>query len=123
MNTLAELVDNSGLVDLPLKGSKFMWSNCRESSTMCRLDCILTSPHILQLIPRLVLQVLPKSISDHNPLFLFIDGFKSGPKSFKFFNYCMENTNFNNMILASLSKSKGSGIGLILRKSKVAIKA
>ncbi|KAK8702438.1 hypothetical protein V6N13_020793 [Hibiscus sabdariffa] len=51
MNALQDFIENAGLVDLSLKGSKFTWRNYRESVTPCRLDRILVSPELIQLFP------------------------------------------------------------------------
>ncbi|KAK8691361.1 hypothetical protein V6N13_074872 [Hibiscus sabdariffa] len=116
MKALADFIDNTSLIDLPLVGSKFTWSNLRESATMCRLDRILVSPEILELLPGLTLQALPKSISDHNPILAYVEKYKSGPRPFKFFNHWMEDDGFNELITNSLTKLRGSGINFIIKK-------
>ncbi|KAK8518199.1 hypothetical protein V6N12_017356 [Hibiscus sabdariffa] len=53
MRALAEFIDGNGLLDIPLSGSKFTWSNFRECATQCRLDRLVVSPEIIQLLPNL----------------------------------------------------------------------
>ncbi|KAK8681060.1 hypothetical protein V6N13_053467 [Hibiscus sabdariffa] len=122
MRTLAEFIKKTGLVDLPLLGSKFTWSNLRESATICRLDRVLVSADILVKFLGVSLQALPKSISDHNPIMVYVESFKSEPRPFKFFNHWMEDARFNELITDSLKKLRGSGIGFIMRKSRAITK-
>ncbi|KAK8533942.1 hypothetical protein V6N13_028381 [Hibiscus sabdariffa] len=85
MSALDEFIDDSGLVNLSLVGSRFTWSNLRDRVTMCRLDRVLVSTEVLSLIPGLTLKALPKSLSDHNPILVTAECFKSDPKPFKIF--------------------------------------
>ncbi|GMI90230.1 hypothetical protein HRI_002692300 [Hibiscus trionum] len=94
MRALREFILNIGLVDLPLIGSKFTWSNFRENTTLCRLDRVLISLKILHMALGTCLHSLPKLIFDHNPLFLTAENFKAGPRPFKLFNHWVDNVDF-----------------------------
>ncbi|EOY08729.1 Uncharacterized protein TCM_023829 [Theobroma cacao] len=61
------------LVDLPLSGGLFTWSDNRDDPTKCRLDRFLLSSKIVLQFPSLVQKVLPRSTSSHNPISLAVD--------------------------------------------------
>ncbi|GMI87151.1 hypothetical protein HRI_002384400 [Hibiscus trionum] len=122
MRALDFFIDSNGLIDIPLSGAMFTWSNFRESATQCRLDRLLVSSDILQLLPNMKKEALPKSISDHNPILAKVGKFESGPRPFNIFNHWLKDVSFNAMLKGSFDKLRGSGINNILRGSKVFIK-
>ncbi|KAK9029912.1 hypothetical protein V6N11_031354 [Hibiscus sabdariffa] len=89
----------------------------REVVTLCRLERFMVSLDIIAMLPGLSLKALPKSISDHNPIMVYVKSFKSGPRPFKCFNNWMDDDRFNSLITDTLKKVRGSGIGCIMRKS------
>ncbi|KAK8492938.1 hypothetical protein V6N11_018755 [Hibiscus sabdariffa] len=122
MRVLNEFIERTRMIDLPLLGSKFTWSNMREVATMCRLGRVMVSPDIIVNLPSVSLQALPKSISDHNSIMVYVERFKSGSRPFKFFSHWMDDDRFNSLITDTLKKIKGSGIGFVIRKSREVMK-
>ncbi|KAK3226982.1 hypothetical protein Dsin_006844 [Dipteronia sinensis] len=54
------------VIDIPLRGIPFTWSNHRVEESWARLDWFLISPIMLSWFPNLSQRGLPGSISDHN---------------------------------------------------------
>ncbi|XP_058103363.1 uncharacterized protein LOC131246914 [Magnolia sinica] len=63
MKQFSDWIKEEELVDLPILGARFTWSNGRESPTMCRLD---------------------RTTSDHHPISLEVVEQNWGPKPFRF---------------------------------------
>ncbi len=64
------VVNDLGLLDLPIQNRSFTWSNGRANPTLERLDRVLISRDWLSLFPRSTLRALPRLRSDHTPLLL-----------------------------------------------------
>ncbi|KAK2651331.1 hypothetical protein Ddye_018820 [Dipteronia dyeriana] len=75
------------LVDIPLHGMKFTWSNNRIREAWAILDRFLLSQSILLWFPNLVQRGLPRSLSDHNPIMIGDTSKMWGPPPFQFFNW------------------------------------
>lgn len=58
------------LVDLPLVGAKFTWSNHQDPPIMTRLDKFLVSVDGLDLFPKVSQVTLPKLVLDHFPIII-----------------------------------------------------
>ncbi|GMJ15548.1 hypothetical protein HRI_005224000 [Hibiscus trionum] len=119
-------IQESQLVDLPLSGGSFTWSNNRDPPTFIRLDRFLVGVKVLSDFPLLCQLLLPKSISDHNPIGLEVVSNVGGPRPFKLYNYLMEESGFSDLVEAAFSKAnirKGKvGLQRILRDLKGDIK-
>ncbi|KAL4320202.1 hypothetical protein GQ457_18G015870 [Hibiscus cannabinus] len=68
MREFSDFIETMSLVDIPLSGGRFTWSNFREDPSFSRLDRFLISAEVLMLWSDVIQSILPKSISDHNPL-------------------------------------------------------
>ena len=58
------------LVDFPLGGARFTWSNHQSSPSLSRLDKFLIASDLVELFPQVCQIALPKSTSDHCPILL-----------------------------------------------------
>ncbi|XP_026405470.1 uncharacterized protein LOC113300482 [Papaver somniferum] len=72
------------LIDLPLKGARFTWSNGQSNPVMCRLDKFLISPSFEQHFPFVSQLAKARPTSDHIPLLLDISDPSWGPSPFRF---------------------------------------
>ncbi|KAK2657881.1 hypothetical protein Ddye_010933 [Dipteronia dyeriana] len=85
-----EFILRAKVIDIPLHGLKFTWSNNRDVESWARLDIFLISPNFLSWFPSLVQRRHNKSVSDHNPISIGDSVDDWGPKSFRFFNGWLE---------------------------------
>ncbi|KAE8673291.1 RNA helicase family protein isoform 2 [Hibiscus syriacus] len=122
----SNFVLNLNLMGLPLVGGRFTWCNNREAPTWIRLDQFLLSGAFFQVFPKVIQKVLPKSLSDHNPILLNEDLKNWGPKPFRFFNYLLEEDGFNGVVQNAVYDLKREnarrGMPSILQGTKKAIK-
>uniref|UniRef100_A0A2N9HZL3 Endonuclease/exonuclease/phosphatase domain-containing protein n=1 Tax=Fagus sylvatica TaxID=28930 RepID=A0A2N9HZL3_FAGSY len=88
MNDFSEFIFSLGLMDIPLKGGKFTWSNNCTTPAMSRID------HY----PTVVQKRLPKLLSDHFPILLECGKFLRGKRPFRFENMCLKAEGFGEMV-------------------------
>ena len=84
MRKFAEIVDDLGLVDLPLQGGEFTWNGGHNNQAWARLDRFLVSPSWLDQFNGITQSRLPRPISDHFPITLVGGGIRRGPTPFRF---------------------------------------
>ncbi|KAL4362963.1 hypothetical protein GQ457_04G017400 [Hibiscus cannabinus] len=116
----------TGLVDLPLKGGTFTWSNLRDPPTLVRLDRFLVSLNFLESFQALEQLLLGKSLSDHNAIALINMVYHWGQRPFKFFNYHLDDPGFVDMVskylLSAVGESRKMGVQKVLKRAKGIIK-
>ncbi|KAK3221461.1 hypothetical protein Dsin_008486 [Dipteronia sinensis] len=78
------------VVDIPLIGSSFTWTNSRERAAWERLDRFLFLPEFLVWYPSLVQKCLGRSMSDHIAICIRESKVNWGPTSFRFYNWWLE---------------------------------
>ncbi|KAL4318179.1 hypothetical protein GQ457_18G008490 [Hibiscus cannabinus] len=122
MTDFSNFIDELKLIDLPASGGKFTWSNLREEPSFSRLDRFLISPEIIECWPSIIQQILPRGISDHNPITLSTPTSQWGPKPFKWFDLWFDDKELVYQLKATCHKSKGNGIMTMLRQCKSASK-
>ncbi|RVW92931.1 LINE-1 reverse transcriptase-like [Vitis vinifera] len=83
MKKFAEIVDDLGLVDLPLQEGDFTWNGGHNNQAWARLDRFLVSRSWLDQFSGITQSRLPRPISDHFPIML-VGGIEvRGSASFK----------------------------------------
>ena len=82
-----EIISNTGLVEIPLKGRAYTWSNMQDQPLLQQLDWVFTSTAWTLKFPHTMATTTSRYISDHAPCQLSIE--TSVPKSsiFRFENY------------------------------------
>lgn len=90
MRDFIEFGNNMELIDMPMCGRKFTWSNYQERAIQSRLDRFLLSQQWLDRF-KLVQQGIHRPISDHCPVVLFDDGRDWGPRLFRFMDAWLSN--------------------------------
>ncbi|GMI98534.1 hypothetical protein HRI_003522700 [Hibiscus trionum] len=118
----SQFIEDLSLVDIPLKGSYFTWSNHRGVPSFSRLDRFLLSVDFLNSWPNLLQVSFPKGISDHNPIGLTLMEEHWGPRPFKWFDYLGEDRKYTDMIKKRCTENEGKGISIVLRNCKEATK-
>ena len=66
IRTFTSFLSKANVVDLPLQGMSFTWTNSRETAAWSRLDRFLISPSLPLNFLDLIQCRLPKGVSDHN---------------------------------------------------------
>jgi hypothetical protein len=94
MEEFSDFIDGQTLVDLPLKGGKYTWCNGSANPSMSRIDRVLVSSDWEEHYPDVVQKLMPRPISDHNPLLLEAGGMARGKSSFKFENMWLKAPGF-----------------------------
>jgi hypothetical protein len=82
----ADFISSCGLVDPPLKGGQFTWSNSREKEAMSRIDRFLYTAAWEDQFPSITQRRLPRLLSDHFPLLLECGQLQLGKQPFHFEN-------------------------------------
>ncbi|RVX06495.1 hypothetical protein CK203_023651 [Vitis vinifera] len=86
MRKFAEIVDDLGLVDLPLQGGEFTWNGGHNNQAWARLDRFLVSLSWVDQFSGITQSRLPRPVSDHFPMTLVGGGIRQGPVPFRFEN-------------------------------------
>ncbi|KAK3218713.1 hypothetical protein Dsin_012683 [Dipteronia sinensis] len=66
MRNFRWFIDTAKVIDIPLHGISFTWSNNRENASWSRLDRFLCSSEFFVRFPNLIQKGLNKCLSDHN---------------------------------------------------------
>ncbi|KAK3206923.1 hypothetical protein Dsin_020969 [Dipteronia sinensis] len=108
-----------GVVDLPLHGCSFTWSNNRAKEGWVRLDRFLISPYILSWFPNLRQKGLPRSLSDHNAILIGDSTLDWRPCPFCFYNWWLEDNELMKDTLRSWKECKSGRTKSFKLASKV----
>ncbi|XP_077215867.1 uncharacterized protein LOC143850510 [Tasmannia lanceolata] len=95
---MSELIVDGELIDLPLEGAKFTWTNNQERVVQSRIDRILISKECDDLYTSISQRALPRPISDHNPLLLELGEFSGAPTPFQWDMALCEDLEFDGKI-------------------------
>jgi exonuclease III len=93
-----EAISNLGLVELPLKGRKFTWSNMQQEPLLERLDWFFTSSSWTLSYPSTLVFPLVKPTSDHVSCVIAIGTKIPKAKIFRFENYWLEHSDFKQVV-------------------------
>ena len=83
-----------GVVELPLHGQRFTWSNKQLSPLLERLDCFFTLQSWTNTFPNTFVSTLTMETSDNSPCLISIKTTILKGKIFRFENYLMEHEQF-----------------------------
>ena len=98
MRRFAQIIDDLGLVDFPLQGGSFTWSEGLNNQSWVRLDRFLATPSWLDQYSRVYQRRLSRPTSDHFPVLLEGGGLRRGPSPFKFENMWLKAEGFKDLI-------------------------
>lgn len=93
-----EWVDKLDLVDIPLMGSRWTWSNTRNNLAWSRIDQFLISNISLMQLAGFNQNVLHRPISDHFLLCIVPDGIFWGLGPFRLDNKWIKVEEFRNLV-------------------------
>lgn len=93
-----EAISNLGLVELPLKGRNYPWSNMRDDPLLVKLDWCFTSFNWTLEFPDSEALPLAKTTSDHVPYVIKVGTNIPRPQIFRFENHWMDRPGFEELI-------------------------
>lgn len=96
-----EAISNLGLVELPLHGRKFSWSNMQECPLLEKLDWFFTSASRLISFPETTVLPLARPVSDHLPCMIKIGTNIPKSKVFRLENYWFKHSSFKDIVTAT----------------------
>jgi hypothetical protein len=95
MREFTDFIFSMGLLDLPMDGGNFTWSNARSRS---RLDRFLCSPLLADHFSRIAQRHLPRFLSDHFPILLSCGFMQKRQSPFRFQNMWLKSEGFHNRV-------------------------
>lgn len=90
-----EAISSLGLVEIPLHGRKFTWTNKQHPPLLERLDWFFSSNAWTLSYPHAIAKALVMETSDHWPCVIEIKTSIPKGKVFRFENYWMEHESFS----------------------------
>jgi hypothetical protein len=93
-----EAISNLGLVELPLKGRKFTWSNMQKDPLLERLDWFFTSASWTLSYPSTMVYPLSKLTSDHVPCVVAIGTKIPRARIFRFEFFWLNHSSFKEIV-------------------------
>lgn len=96
-----DAISNLGLVELPLQGRKFSWSNMQQSPLLVKLDWFFTFASWLNSFPETTILPLARPVSDHLPCMIKIGTNIPKSRVFRFENYWIQHSSFKEIVTAT----------------------
>lgn len=93
-----EAISKLGLVDIPLKGRRYTWTNKHLSPLLERLDWFLTSPSWTLSYPNTFAYPLTMETSDHVPCAISVPTKIPKGSVFRFENHWLEHSDFLSVV-------------------------
>jgi len=93
-----EVISNLGLLEMPLKGRNYTWSNMQSVPLLEQIDWVFTSSNWISTYPNTLMLPMARPTSDHTPCKIQIG--TSIPKSevFRFENFWVEHPGFLELV-------------------------
>lgn len=98
-----EVIGHLGLLELPLKGKSYTWSNMQEVPLFEQLDWFFTTPTWTTEFPNTLVYPLARTGSDHVPCVVSISTTIPKAKVFRFENYWVDMPGFFDCVQQSWS--------------------
>jgi mannosylglycoprotein endo-beta-mannosidase len=96
-----DIIGHLGLLELPIKGRAFTWSNMQKDPLLEQLDWFFTSSHWISVFPNTLVLSLAKTGSDHVPCVVNIDTDIPKASLFRFDNYWVDLPGFKECVTKS----------------------
>ena len=99
-----EIIGHLGLVELPIKGRQFTWSNMQSQPLLEQIDWFFTSSNWTSNYPNTTVGPLPKLVSDHTPCMISIETSVPKSKVFRFENFWISHPGFFDLVQSTWEK-------------------
>ncbi|CAN0872181.1 LINE-1 retrotransposable element ORF2 protein [Linum grandiflorum] len=86
------------MIDLPLSGGSFTWTNFQQQPSLSRLDRVTINSEWETHFPDCTVRVLPRVCSDHNPLMAMTSQEEGVKRPWKFESMWLEHEDFNTFL-------------------------
>ena len=93
-----EAISRVGLIELPLKGRHYTWSNMQQCPLLEKLDWFFTSESWTISYPATIASALSKPVSNHVPCVIDIDTKMPTSNVFRFENYWLQHESFKQIV-------------------------
>ena len=98
MLTFNDFIQSQALVELPIKGRQFTWSNMQTDPLLEQIDWFFTSSNWTSNYPNTTVGPLPKTVSDHTPCVVSIESSVPKSKVFRFENFWISHPGFLELV-------------------------
>ena len=98
MNTFNSIISNLGIIEIPLKGRNYTWSNMQDNPLLEQLDWCFTSLNWTMAFPNTLMLPLAHHTSDHVPCMVQIGTSIPKAKIFRFENFWVEHPGFFDVV-------------------------
>jgi hypothetical protein len=95
MLTFNDFIRTQSLVEIPIKGRSYTWSNMQDNPLLEQLDWFLSSVHWTSSYPNTVVLPLGKPVSDHVPCVISIESTIPKSNIFRFENFWIHHSGFH----------------------------
>ncbi|XP_073355017.1 uncharacterized protein [Aegilops tauschii subsp. strangulata] len=115
-----EIIHAQSLMELPVKGRSYTWSNMQDDPLLEQLDWFFSSSNWTTVFPNTMVLPLGKPVSDHIPCVVTIESKIPKSKLFRFENYWVNHEGFSDIVQRSWSKPchAPNSAALICKKMK-----
>jgi exonuclease III len=93
-----EVISNLGLLEIPLKGRKFTWSNMQNEPLLEQIDWVFTSVKWISEFPNTLLLPMARPTSDHIPCKIQIGTSIPKAQVFRFENFWVDHPGFLDLV-------------------------
>lgn len=108
-----EVIDHLGLVELPLKGRAFTWSNMQSTPLLEQLDWFFTSVNWTSDFPNTMVNPLARPTSDHVPCKVSIETKIPRANVFRFENFWASHSTFLSTVQSSWNQPTRNGNNIV----------
>jgi exonuclease III len=99
-----DFIRAQSLIELPIKGRSFTWSNMQVDPLLEQLDWVFTSTNWTTSYPKTLVKPLSKPVSDHTPCVVSIETTIPRSKLFRFESYWIQHPGFMDVVAKSWAK-------------------
>lgn len=93
-----EVISSLALVEIPLKGMNYTWSNMQQAPLLEKINWVFTSECWSSNYPNTLVFPLSKTMSDHTPCVITFGTSIPKAQTFKFENFWLEHQNYKGTV-------------------------